>query len=40
MSKTGFVTLLGAGPGHPDYLTLKGARVLAAAESYRLRRPP
>ncbi len=28
----GFVTLLGAGPGHPDYLTLKGARVLAAAE--------
>lgn len=32
MNKVGFVTLLGAGPGHPDYLTIKGARVLAAAE--------
>lgn len=29
---TGFVSLVGAGPGHPDYLTVKGARVLAAAE--------
>ncbi|HEX7597500.1 MAG TPA: uroporphyrinogen-III C-methyltransferase [Polyangia bacterium] len=29
---TGFVSLVGAGPGHPDYLTIKGARVLAAAE--------
>jgi len=30
--KLGFVSLVGAGPGHPDYLTIKGARVLAAAE--------
>ncbi|MGC9985352.1 MAG: uroporphyrinogen-III C-methyltransferase [Polyangia bacterium] len=28
----GFVSLVGAGPGHPDYLTVKGARVLAQAE--------
>ncbi|MGO9291973.1 MAG: uroporphyrinogen-III C-methyltransferase, partial [Polyangia bacterium] len=31
-SKIGFVSLVGAGPGHPDYLTVKGARVLAQAE--------
>ncbi|HJX62960.1 MAG TPA: uroporphyrinogen-III C-methyltransferase [Polyangia bacterium] len=29
---TGFVSLVGAGPRHPDYLTVKGARVLAQAE--------
>jgi uroporphyrin-III C-methyltransferase len=29
----GFVSLVGAGPGHPDYLTVKGARVLAQAEA-------
>ena len=28
----GSVSLVGAGPGHPDYLTVKGARVLAQAE--------
>ena len=31
-SKIGFVSLVGAGPGHPDYLTVKGARVLGQAE--------
>lgn len=32
MRDLGFVSLVGAGPGDPDYLTVKGARVLAAAE--------
>jgi len=28
-SKIGSVSLVGAGPGHPDYFDVKGARVLA-----------
>jgi uroporphyrin-III C-methyltransferase len=32
MNELGFVSLVGAGPGDPDYLTVKGARVIAAAE--------
>jgi len=31
-SNSGFVSLVGAGPGHPDYLTLRGATALARAE--------
>jgi uroporphyrin-III C-methyltransferase len=33
MKNLGFVSLVGAGPGHPDYLTIKGARVLTAAQA-------
>ncbi|MCC6274662.1 MAG: uroporphyrinogen-III C-methyltransferase [Leptospiraceae bacterium] len=32
IQKTGFVSLVGAGPGSPDYLTLKGFRRLQEAE--------
>jgi len=30
--RTGSVALIGAGPGHPDLLTMKGARLLSLAE--------
>jgi len=30
--KQGFVSLIGAGPGHPDYLTVKGLRRIQQAE--------
>ena len=32
-SKTGFVSLVGAGPGHPGLLTVRGARRLAEADA-------
>lgn len=32
MNQKGLVSILGAGPGHPDYLTLRGLRVLEKAE--------
>ena len=32
MSKQGKVTLVGAGPGDPDLLTIKAAKAIAAAD--------
>ncbi|MBL8992962.1 MAG: uroporphyrinogen-III C-methyltransferase, partial [Spirochaetia bacterium] len=32
MEKKGFASIVGAGPGHPDFLTLRGLRVLEKAE--------
>lgn len=32
MSKTGLLTLVGAGPGDPDLITIKGAKAIASAE--------